>query len=60
MLVLADEPTGNLDGNNASVVTELLWREVRAQGAGLLVATHNEAIAARADQILRLGASAAV
>ncbi len=59
VLVLADEPTGNLDGNNANLVTELLWHEVRAQGAALLVATHNEAIAARADQTLRLGAGAA-
>lgn len=59
VLVLADEPTGNLDGNNANLVTELLWHEVRAQGAALLLATHNEAIAARADQTLRLGAGAA-
>ncbi|NIP15690.1 MAG: ATP-binding cassette domain-containing protein [Pseudomonadales bacterium] len=59
LLVLADEPTGNLDGDNANLVIELLWREVRAQGAAMLVATHNEAIAARADHVLRLGAGAA-
>ncbi|HEY5679655.1 MAG TPA: ABC transporter ATP-binding protein [Pseudomonadales bacterium] len=58
VLVLADEPTGNLDGGNANLVTDLLWREVRAQGAALLLATHNEAVAARADHVLRLGAGA--
>ncbi|NIR98915.1 MAG: ATP-binding cassette domain-containing protein, partial [Gammaproteobacteria bacterium] len=56
VLVLADEPTGNLDGVNANLVTDLLWREVRAQGAAMLLATHNEAVAARADHVLRLGA----
>jgi putative ABC transport system ATP-binding protein len=58
VLVLADEPTGNLDGDNANLVTDLLWREVRAQGAAMLLATHNEAVAARADHVLRLGAGA--
>jgi len=55
LLVLADEPTGNLDGDNGELVVQLLWREIRAQGCALVVATHNEAIAARADQVLRLG-----
>jgi len=55
LLVLADEPTGNLDSANGERVAQLLWREVRAQGCALVVATHNESIAARADQVLRLG-----
>ena len=55
VLVLADEPTGNLDSANGGRVTELLWREIRAQGCGLVVATHNARIAAAADQVLRLG-----
>ena len=53
-LVLADEPTGNLDRENAELVTELLWREVDQAGTGLIVATHSEAIAARADRVIEL------
>ncbi len=55
VLVLADEPTGNLDRTNGALVAELLRRETRAQGCALVVASHNEAIAAAADQVLRLG-----
>ena len=53
-LVLADEPTGNLDAANAARVTELLWEQTRAVGSALVVATHNEAVAARADAVIRL------
>ncbi len=52
-LVLADEPTGNLDAENAHRVVELLWREVRALNSGLIIATHDESIAARADRVIR-------
>ncbi len=55
VLVLADEPTGNLDADNAIKVADLLWSEVRAAGAGLLLATHSERLAARADRRLELG-----
>lgn len=55
-LVIADEPTGNLDANNAQRVSDLLMREVRELGSVLVIATHNEAIAASADRVLRLGA----
>jgi putative ABC transport system ATP-binding protein len=54
-LILADEPTGNLDVDNAGQVAELLIREVKAVGSTLVIATHNEAIARRADQVVRLG-----
>ncbi len=54
VLVLADEPTGNLDAGNAETVAQLLWREVHALGGGLVIATHNESIASLADQVLRL------
>ena len=57
-LLLADEPTGNLDVANGELVAQLLWQEARAQGCVLVVATHNEAIAAMADQVLRLGGPA--
>ncbi|MFU8817415.1 MAG: ABC transporter ATP-binding protein [Pseudomonadales bacterium] len=56
-LVLADEPTGNLDADNAGVVAELLWREVRAVDGALLLASHDADIAARADRVIEIGAA---
>jgi putative ABC transport system ATP-binding protein len=56
-LVLADEPTGNLDAENAAVVADLLWSEVRAVDGALLVATHDADVAARADRVLEIGGS---
>jgi putative ABC transport system ATP-binding protein len=53
-LVLADEPTGNLDAANATMVVDLLWQHVRALGSGLLVATHDPAVAGRADRIIKV------
>lgn len=54
-LVLADEPTGNLDRGNAERVSDLLFEATREQGAMLIVATHSQAVAERADQLLELG-----
>lgn len=48
-LLLADEPTGSLDRNNADAVMELLLDLVRRCGATLLVATHDPAVAVRCD-----------
>jgi putative ABC transport system ATP-binding protein len=56
-LVLADEPTGNLDAATAERVIELLARQVRTAGAACLIVTHSQAAAARADRVLRLSAS---
>ena len=53
-VLLADEPTGNLDAANGARVTDLLWEQARAAGCALAVATHNEQVAARADEVLRL------
>ena len=53
-VVLADEPTGNLDGDNAETVTELLWRETGRAQCALVVATHNQRIADRADEVIAL------
>ena len=53
-LVLADEPTGNLDADNAARVADCLWEQVRAARAGLVLATHNERLAERADTVVRL------
>jgi putative ABC transport system ATP-binding protein len=55
VLLLADEPTGNLDAANGARVVELLWAQVRALGCALLIATHDPAIAERADRVLRIG-----
>ena len=55
-LVLADEPTGNLDPDTAERVIELLATQVRAQGAACVLVTHSRAAAARADRVLRLSA----
>jgi len=53
-LVLADEPTGNLDERTADVVLDEFLRLVRHEGASALVATHNERLAQRMDRVLRL------
>jgi putative ABC transport system ATP-binding protein len=53
-LVLADEPTGNLDQANGGQVMDLLDRLVRGQGRTLLVATHSAELARRADRTVRL------
>ena len=53
-LVLADEPTGNLDERTADIVLDEFIRLVREQGSAGLIATHNERLAARMDRIVRL------
>ncbi len=53
-VVLADEPSGNLDSGNAAVLHELLASLKGRFGAALIVATHNPDLAARADRVLRL------
>jgi len=53
-LVLADEPTGNLDEATADIVLGEFLSLVRGQGAAALVATHNERLAGKMDRIVRL------
>jgi putative ABC transport system ATP-binding protein len=53
-LVLADEPTGNLDPDTAQSVLELLAREIRSRRAGGVLVTHSEAAARSADRVLVL------
>jgi lipoprotein-releasing system ATP-binding protein len=53
-LVLADEPTGNLDEVTADKVLDQFLQLVRGTGSAALVATHNERLAAKMDRIVRL------
>jgi lipoprotein-releasing system ATP-binding protein len=53
-LVLADEPTGNLDEQTADVVIGEFMALVRGQGTAAVVATHNERLARKMDRIVRL------
>ncbi|MEM8537295.1 MAG: ABC transporter ATP-binding protein [Pseudomonadota bacterium] len=55
-LVLADEPTGNLDEATAAAVMDLMLELVSESGAGLLMVTHSEALAARMERRLHLQA----
>lgn len=54
-LVLADEPTGNLDEETESNIMDLLKQLNDLQGTTLLVATHSADVAARADRVLQIG-----
>jgi lipoprotein-releasing system ATP-binding protein len=53
-LILADEPTGNLDEHTADAVFAEFMNLVRGEGTAALVATHNERLAARMDRVVRL------
>ena len=53
-LLLADEPTGNLDSTTGSAIIDLLFERAGAAEAGLLVITHNPAVAARAGRIVQM------
>jgi putative ABC transport system ATP-binding protein len=53
-LLLADEPTGNLDPDTAAGILQLLRAEIKASGAGAIMVTHSHAAAAMADQVLVL------
>ena len=59
-LVLADEPTGNLDPATATRVMDALLTQTRAQGSSLVLVTHSEAAAACADRVLKLHADGLV
>jgi putative ABC transport system ATP-binding protein len=54
-LILADEPTGNLDPRTAERVLDVLLDRARSRGAACLLVTHSQAAAARADRVLHLG-----
>jgi putative ABC transport system ATP-binding protein len=53
-IVLADEPTGNLDGANGSAIIDLLFGLRDRHGATLVLVTHSQSLAARCDRVIRL------
>lgn len=59
-LILADEPTGNLDPATAGLILDLLQQQVREQGAACLLVTHSRSAADRADRTLLLTAQGMV
>ena len=56
-LLLADEPTGNLDPTTAAKVMDALVAQTREHGASMVLVTHSVAAAARADRVLHLSAN---
>ncbi len=59
-LILADEPTGNLDPDTAARVMDLFVAQARRSGAAVLLVTHSQVAAAAADRVLRLTAKGLV
>ena len=59
-IILADEPTGNLDSHSGSLVLDLLYRSCKEMGKTLLLATHDRAVVKRADRIIELRDGAVV
>ena len=53
-LVLADEPTGNLDQETGRMVMDLIWDQTAGQGRSLIIVTHDPAIARRAHRVFKL------
>lgn len=53
-IVLADEPTGNLDSKNSQEIVELLRTSNRKYGQTLVVITHDESIALQADRVIAI------
>ncbi len=53
-VILADEPTGNLDSETAAGVLELLFRINREEGVAFLMVTHDERLADRCDRVVRM------
>ncbi len=53
-LILADEPSGNLDEKTGRALTELLWKLCREKGYGFIIVTHNKELAAAADKVVEM------
>jgi putative ABC transport system ATP-binding protein len=55
-LILADEPTGNLDSDTGTVILQLLTQLAQQRGHALLMVTHSREVAASADRVVRIQA----
>jgi putative ABC transport system ATP-binding protein len=53
-MLLADEPTGNLDAENGALIADLLFDAQARRGVTLVLVTHDPALAARSDRVVRL------
>lgn len=53
-VILADEPSGNLDSANAELLHRLIWDLSRKKGQTFIVVTHNESLAGKADRVMRI------
>lgn len=53
-VILADEPTGNLDTKNGALVEKLIFQQAKAQGAALVLVTHDARLAKRAQRVLAM------
>ena len=53
-VILADEPTGNLDTTNSQLLHDLLWKLSKSRGQALILVTHNTALASRAERVIHL------
>jgi len=54
LIVLADEPSGNLDRANSEMLHELIWHLARSKNQAFVIVTHNEKLASKADQLFCL------
>ena len=59
-LILADEPTGNLDPETAREILNLLRSEIKNSGAAAIIVTHSQFAAQTADRVLQLTASSLI
>ena len=53
-LILADEPTGNLDSENSEIISEILFNYVKEEGSSLIMVTHDEKLADKAQRKIKI------
>ena len=53
-LILADEPTGNLDTENSDMISKILFRYVKEEGSSLIMVTHDSKLANRASRKIKI------
>ena len=53
-LILADEPTGNLDGENSQMISDILFKYIKEEGSSLIMVTHDLKLAKKAKRIIKI------